>query len=261
VNQAAKRVTDYSAIAAQYDRRYEVQDSSDVERELLDFVGDAGTGPILEVGCGTGHWLRWLGVRDYDITGLDASRAMLDIATAKTPTPRLVQSRAEVLPWADGSFARLYCIDAFHHFTHEKAFLGEAYRVLQPGGGLMTMGLDIHNGDDSWWIYDYFPQTVEIDRRRYLPTGRIRQMMAEAGFAGCRSLVVTSEPWRMVARDYLESGELHKGMTSQLAVLSDDEYDRGIGRVVADIEAAEAEGEVLYLSANLRSYATIGWVA
>jgi hypothetical protein len=50
-------------------------------------------------------------------------------------------------------------------------------------------------------------------------------------------------------------------VTSQLALLTNDEYTQGIRQIQRDIEAAEARNEVLTLRTDLRLYATIGWVA
>ena len=50
-------------------------------------------------------------------------------------------------------------------------------------------------------------------------------------------------------------------MTSQLAVLTDEQYQRGIDRIRRALDAAEAQGNALYLIADLRLYGTYGTVA
>src|SRR5205814_10634751 len=52
---AGGRVADYDSVAAGYDRRYAIHEYAGVRGTLLGFVGEAGA--LLEVGCGTGHWL------------------------------------------------------------------------------------------------------------------------------------------------------------------------------------------------------------
>jgi hypothetical protein len=49
-------------------------------------------------------------------------------------------------------------------------------------------------------------------------------------------------------------------MTSQLGVLTDAEYRQGIDRIREEVESADGRGESLYLSADLRLYATVGAV-
>jgi len=255
------RRVDYDQIATTYDRRYQQNDYSGVEAALIAFVGERFDQRVLEVGCGTGHWLRLFGDRGSRVTGLDASAQML--AHAKTQAPRraaLVQGLAERLPWTRESFDRVFCINAFHHFQDKVAFLTEAMRVLRPGGLVMTVGLDPHAGVDRWYIYEYFENALEIDRRRYPASSQIREWMQAAGFDDCVTREIQHMSVRLTAREALEQGRLEKSATSQLSVLPDGEYDRGIDRVRAAIESAEVRGESLSLGADLRLYATFGAV-
>jgi SAM-dependent methyltransferase len=154
----------------------------------------------------------------------------------------------------------VFCINAFHHFEDKPAFLSEARRVLRPGGQLMIMGLDPHTGEDQWYIYDYFEPVLEIDRRRYASAVQIRRWLHELGFAGVRTQQTQHLPGCLHARTALDRGRLAKGVTSQLAVLTDVEYERGVERIRADIVSAAARGDELYLHADLRMYATYGTV-
>ena len=252
------RSVDYDHIAAAYDQRYQVNDYSGVEAALIAFVGEPVGQRVLEVGCGTGHWLQSLGDRGVRVTGLDASAQMLACAKPQAPGADLVQGRAERLPWASESFDRVFSINALHHFQDKVAFLAEAMRVLRPAGLMMTVGLDPHAGIDQWYIYEYFDQVLEIDRRRYPSSIQIREWMRRAGFADCVTREVQHLPVRLNAREALEQGRLDKGMTSQLSVLTDAEYREGVDHLRKAIESAEGRGETLYLSADLRLYATFG---
>jgi SAM-dependent methyltransferase len=254
------RSVDYDRIAKNYDRRYRENDYSGVEAALIAFVGEHQGQSVLEVGCGTGHWLRFVGGSAIDVMGLDASAQMLGHAKTQAPRAALAQGSAECLPWANESFDRVFCINAFHHFQDKVVFLTEARRVLRPGGTMMTVGLDPHTGVDQWYIYDYFPNVLEIDRRRYPPSIQIREWMRAAGFADCVTRQIQHLPGRLDARASLENGRLDKSVTSKLSVLTDEEYRQGINRVREAVEAAEARGEALYLCADLRVFATFGAV-
>src|SRR4030042_3738200 len=118
-----RRSVNYDIIAAVYDRRYKENDYSDVERVLLNFIGEDPLVHILEVGCGTGHWLKVLDGRGYLVAGLDASRSMVDRAKSLIPHAALVHGHAETLPWQAASFDRIFCINALHHFSNKTPFI------------------------------------------------------------------------------------------------------------------------------------------
>jgi SAM-dependent methyltransferase len=254
------RTVDYDDIAKTYDRRYEVNDYSGVESALTAFVGKASDQHTLEVGCGTGHWLRSLESARIRIAGVDASARMLAHARVQAPRAALVQGVAERLPWAGHSFDRVFCINALHHFKDKIAFFAEAMRALRPGGRLMTVGLDPHAGVDQWYIYEYFENALETDRRRYPASSQIREWMRASGFTDCATREVQHLPVRLGARAALEQGRLEKSVTSQLSLLTDAEYRHGLDRVREAVASAEVRGDSLFLRADLRLYATFGAV-
>ena len=253
-----QRSVNYDAIARAYDRRYEQSDYGPVLRLLLDFAG--GGKSVLEIGCGTGQWLVQLVKAGCDVAGLDSSRNMLKIAAEKSRQLGLVQGCAESIPFGTGTIDRLFCINALHHFSRQERFMAEAGRVLRHEGGMLIVGLDPHTGLDRWWIYDYFPQVIEIDKRRYPSTGQMRNLMAACGFLRVSTVEALHMPLQISARLALETGRLAKTTTSQLALLADHEYDEGIGHLVRDIEISEGRGGALTIEADLRLYATIGWL-
>jgi ubiquinone/menaquinone biosynthesis C-methylase UbiE len=258
------RVTDYDSVAERFDKRYSLYGYDGVRDTVLNFLGPAPV-TTLEVGCGTGHWLatveedrRAKAVAERPIlVGIEPSAPMLARARGVAPGARLVRARAEGLPWRDATFDRIFCVNALHHFSDRHRFFAEARRILKPGGGVLTIGKDPHAERDSWWVYDYFEETLEIDRTRFARVRTLRGDLATAGFAWAESWEADHIDVVHSASDALANGVVDRSFTSQLTVLSEEEFARGVAR----LRAADAQsGGQLQLVSDFRLYATIGWV-
>ena len=250
------RPVDYDSLAGRYDERYRHYRYPGVEGSVIDFA--RGGARVLEVGCGTGQWVARLEREGHTVVGLDASAGMLAQARTRAGRVGLVQARAEALPFADASFDRVCCVHAFHHFRDRGAFLTEARRVLRPGGGLLVLGLDPHTGHERWWIYDYYPSSLASDRARFPSSAALRALLAEHGFGEIESREIQRMDEGGDAEAALAEGKLDKGVTSQLALLTDEEYRAGIEGVKRDIAAAKGRGEALRFETDLRLWATTG---
>ena len=248
------RVADYDRIAAQFDKRYGLYPYAGVGETLVNFLGPTPVS-TLEVGCGTGHWLAFL--NRPNLVGVEPSGPMIARARATAPATALARGRAEDLPFGDATFDRVFCVNALHHFADRSRFFAEARRVLKPGGGLLTIGKDPHTDRDEWWVYDYFEETRAIDRERFARVRTLRGEMTLAGFAWSESMEADHIEVVRPASEALANGVVDASFTSQLSVLSDEEYSRGAVRLKA---ANDAAGGELQLVADFRLYATVGWV-
>jgi ubiquinone/menaquinone biosynthesis C-methylase UbiE len=96
----------------------------------------------LDVACGTGFLTQHL---RGQITGLDQSPSMLELARAKVPKGRFIQGDALELPFPDGSFERVLTSFFYGHLEEDErqAFLREARRVA---GELVVVDSALHEG-------------------------------------------------------------------------------------------------------------------
>jgi len=234
---------DYSPIAPTYDDRYAVNPLAGVGRALTSLVQKHACRRVLEVGCGTGHWLAHLR-SECDITiGLDLSVDMLRQAQAKGASRLLVGGRRESLPFAMGQFALVFCVNALCHFENQRRFVAEAYRLLAPGGRVAVTGSDPRRHADTYWVYEYFEGTYETDLKRFPSWETVAEWMEAEGFAdvACEPAERICDP--RVGREMLRDPFLQKHSCSQLALLSDEAYAAGVRRIEAAIAEAEARGE------------------
>ena len=90
----------------------------------------------LAVGVGTGRFAAPLGVH----TGIDPAREVLDYAVNRGIS--CIQAVAEALPFADCSFDYALNVTTICFVDDANAMMSEAYRVLKPGGELLTGFID-----------------------------------------------------------------------------------------------------------------------
>lgn len=100
---------------------------------------DAGDGPILDAGCGTGlagYYLSLLGYRG--LVGIDLSQGMLDVAAEKKVFERLERMvLGEPLDFADDHFAAMVATGVFTMGHAPASAFDELVRVTRTGGHLI----------------------------------------------------------------------------------------------------------------------------
>jgi SAM-dependent methyltransferase len=135
----------YATIAPYYDLEH---GSYDADIELyLGYAGMIGS-PILELGCGTGRLLVPLAQAGYDVSGIDSSPAMIELAHERLAAEGLPEVNARVgdmcVPdhYPNSHFRLVFA--AFNAFLHletrqeQLAALAAARRVLHHNGLLIV---------------------------------------------------------------------------------------------------------------------------
>jgi ubiquinone/menaquinone biosynthesis C-methylase UbiE len=93
------------------------------------------SGPILEVGCGTGRThealMRRLVLRPHGYVGVDVTPAMVERASAHYPEADLREGDALDLPFAGGAFGAVVCTDVLQHLPEIDRPIAEMLRVAR----------------------------------------------------------------------------------------------------------------------------------
>jgi ubiquinone/menaquinone biosynthesis C-methylase UbiE len=137
----------YQRVAAEYDERIPGAGPSDdmftaAERGFLLTKVQAGQ-QVLDMGCGTGRFTVPMAELGAEVTGLDLSRAMLDVAGGKLAARGLKAELREGdmahLPFPDESFDVVTSMLALMHIPLQDrpAVWSEVRRVLRPGGKML----------------------------------------------------------------------------------------------------------------------------
>jgi SAM-dependent methyltransferase len=99
----------------------------------LDRVEVAPGHAVLDVGCGSGVFLRLAADRGARPAGLDASEALVAIARRRVPDADVRVGDMARLPWADDAFDLVTGFNSFVLADDMAAALCEAGRVARPG--------------------------------------------------------------------------------------------------------------------------------
>jgi SAM-dependent methyltransferase len=166
-------------------------------------------GRVLDVGCGTGTFLRSLPAHRFERIGVDVSDAMLDRARAHGL--EVHRATAGDLPFDDGSFDLATTFAVLHHLIDPalvRAAVQEMCRVLKPGGAALVWD---HNPLNPYWpiLMRRLPQDQGDEK---LVTARlVLGALRDARMADVRLRRMTftpdfTPPWALPAVGTLERG-------------------------------------------------------
>ncbi|MFC3213262.1 class I SAM-dependent methyltransferase [Novosphingobium panipatense] len=124
-----------------------------VEDALLSALEGESLGGLLDVGTGTGRMAQLLSARAGRVTALDKSPEMLRIARARLqdlPAEKvdLVQGDFTALPFSEDAFDTVLFHQVLHYAQDPGIVLGEAARVLRPGGRIAIVDLAAHDREE-----------------------------------------------------------------------------------------------------------------
>ncbi|MGQ9815135.1 MAG: class I SAM-dependent methyltransferase [Aggregatilineales bacterium] len=132
---------DDAAVAGGYESWYESEGAGadQAERRLLGRslaqlgpLGTADTIRAVEIGCGTGHFTRWLASLGWRATGVDAAAPMLAEA-ARRGGPDYIRAEAASLPFADAAFYVALMVTSLEFMPDPARAMREAARVARRG--------------------------------------------------------------------------------------------------------------------------------
>lgn len=106
---------------------------------MLELAGEVSGRRILDIGCGAGPLTEQLLRRGAQVSGFDASTAMIDLARERlgAQADLKVARLGEELPYPNDSFDDAVASLVFHYLPDWTLALSEVRRVLKPGGRLL----------------------------------------------------------------------------------------------------------------------------
>jgi ubiquinone/menaquinone biosynthesis C-methylase UbiE len=108
---------------------------------------------VLDVGCGAGGMVRWFREQGARPVGVECGDAMRRRAVDADPehADAYVDAVGQDLPFDDGSFDVVHFMASLHHVPVDDmpAALGEAARVVRPGGVVYVVEPAVEEPDDD----------------------------------------------------------------------------------------------------------------
>lgn len=205
-------------------------------RRFFHLMGLAAADHVLDVGCGSGGPALFL-AREANcrVTGLDVSeagiQAGLTLARQAGLADRADFRRADVrepLPFPDGAFDAIVCMDAICHMPDRGRLLGEWRRVLRPGGHLLYTDPVVVTGLVSNEEMATRSSTGYFD---FCPPGVNERLIEKAGFELVRAEDVTQNEVEVSRRWH----EARRRRAVELTRLEGEETFAGLQRFLAAV--------------------------
>ena len=139
---------------------------------------------LVDIACGSGLAASYASRRGAQVSGLDASDALIQIARERTPAGDFHVGDMSALPFADASFDVVTSFNGI--WKGCEPALGEARRVLRPTGRL---GITFWGRYDQLGLMPYFLKIIELSPPSH---GEATMEQGDTGRAGVLEEMLTA---------------------------------------------------------------------
>jgi 2-polyprenyl-3-methyl-5-hydroxy-6-metoxy-1,4-benzoquinol methylase len=94
---------------------------------------------VLDLGCGTGRWTKYVANKVKLVEAVDPSEAILSAhkLTSDLPNVRITQASVSNIPFDDESFDFIICLGVLHHIPDTQKALIDLCKKMKPNGHLL----------------------------------------------------------------------------------------------------------------------------
>ena len=132
---------------------------------------------ILEAGCGTGSLFKYLTDKKFDVTGVDYSKTLLDIARKKNLPVKLFSAdlrKKDTWKQFESSFDSVVSSEVIEHLKDDVLALEIIYYVLKPNGVIVV--------DTPAFNFLYSRNDKKIGHYRRYTKKSLKEILEKAGF-------------------------------------------------------------------------------
>lgn len=153
------------------------------QSEKTDFLSRCGLtgGKILDVGCGSGFFLRALDAQKWDRYGVEPSHAAAKEAQRFVGAGQVVAGTLTQSGLAESMFDVITLWSALEHANEPRAYLTEAKRLIKPGGTLIIQVPNAASYQSRFFQGDWF--ALDAPRHRYhFNFSLLEKLLSDSGF-------------------------------------------------------------------------------
>jgi len=220
----------YKELAEKFDERYLNHDFQKIADYL---INQNRMNSVLELGIGTGFWSNFI-KNSGKYVGIDISTEMLKKANRNAIN--LIRANVEEIPIKNSSFEFVFLVNVIHQVEKKLQTLSEINRILCVNGKILIIYNDIFDENNLWYIYQFFPKVLKIDKERYSSQLKMEEMLQKNGFSEIKTINLSVISKIYVGKNVFDDIFLKKYNSSQLANLSDEDYQIGIENMKLQIE-------------------------
>ncbi|GAA2995531.1 methyltransferase domain-containing protein [Streptosporangium longisporum] len=160
--------------------------AGELRARSYELLGVAPDTTMADVGCGSGRAVAEMAERGARAVGVDLDERMVTVARGRRPAMDFRVASAYELPFADGELHGYRAEKVYHVLDDPARAVGEARRVLAPGGRIVLIGQDwdtfVIDADDA-----VLTRTIVHARADLVTDPRVvrrhRALLLDAGFA------------------------------------------------------------------------------
>jgi SAM-dependent methyltransferase len=233
---------DYSRAARTYDRGrdFPLATFEEWRARLAEELPTRPVGPILDIGAGTGIWAaalaEWFSA---PVLAVEPSLGMLDAARAK-PLPAgvtLVHGDGHALPLRAASGGAVWLSTVIHHLGSLASCAAELSRALAPSAPVFIRSV-FPGRHDEIPLFRFFPGAGRV-ASTFPTVEETTSAFATAGYRLARLQRVREHRPGTLA-DWVDRAIAMRHADSTLALLTDDEFEEGLGSLRRAVTAGEA---------------------
>jgi len=138
---------DFDLLADKYESWYESAKGRMYDRlekrAISRYLSPSAKGKkLLEIGCGTGHWSRFFSEYGFEVTGVDISERMIDIAKGRNISNASFQlADGHSLPFADETFDVTAAFTTLEFVRDAEMVVQEMVRCTRKPSGQLLIGV------------------------------------------------------------------------------------------------------------------------